>query len=359
MSNAVDVVREAATAESDLPWQALAPSEDVLEMAAAAQKQLVAEWPLSAVRRVHDGGAAIHGWEDLAAQGYLSIGIPEELGGLGTLVDLTTVLEVAGGSLVPLPLVSTAAAMQVLVAAGIATEDADPRPIGLAVGRADTGESAVFDGRHAEEVVHVEAADQSIIVSRLLVSGAARRVETNPIDPARATAHIDLTALEVLARVELSGWTLADILAPARIVVAADLLGTGDAAHRAALAHVGRREQFGRLIGSFQAVKHQLVDAYVAMERARSLTIGAAVRVQAGPAASARRLSRLAKAAATDAAVRAAHLDIQLLGAMGLTFEADAHLYLRRALQTAPFLGSPGELYADVAADHAGRETDR
>src|SRR5690606_15487652 len=113
-------------------------------------------------------------------------------------------------------------------------------------------------------------------------------------------------------------------LAAARACVAADLVGTAERALQGSIAHALTREQFGRAIGSFQGIKHQLADVHVLIERARSLTVGAAVAVAASAHSNeSARLSLLAKASAADAAARAVAVHTQLLGAMGLTFEAD------------------------------------
>jgi alkylation response protein AidB-like acyl-CoA dehydrogenase len=117
------------------------------------------------------------------------------------------------------------------------------------------------------------------------------------------------------------------------------------------IVHVLARHQFGRPIGSFQGVKFMLADTYVALERARSLTFGAAAAIGQDPfGEDATHLSMLAKASSAEIAVKAAGLRVQLMGAMGLTREADAHLFVRRAQQTSRYLGTSGDLYARVGS---------
>ena len=166
------------------------------------------------------------------------------------------------------------------------------------------------------------------------------------IDPGRPLVLLDLDGVPArcVRSVEAN---LDDVLRPARVAVAADLVGVAAGALDHAVRHAREREQFGRKIGAFQAVKHRLANVYVAVEGARSLTRAAAITL-ADPSAGladARILPLLAKAAAAEAALGATAAFVQVLGAMGVTFEADAHLYFRRAQQTAPFLGSAAECY--------------
>jgi alkylation response protein AidB-like acyl-CoA dehydrogenase len=137
---------------------------------------------------------------------------------------------------------------------------------------------------------------------------------------------------------------------------AAELVGLASRVLDIAVTHAGTREQFDRVIGSFQAVKHRLADCYVAVERARSLTYAAAM-LAADPAADtdeAWRAAALAKAAASDAAVETARAGVQVHGALGMTWEHDMHLYLRRAWQLAPLLGDSATLYRQAAASLVG-----
>ena len=116
-----------------------------------------------------------------------------------------------------------------------------------------------------------------------------------------------------------------------------------------AIAYVGEREQFGKKIGTYQAVSHPLVDAYVARRARRSLAYWAAWCV-----AERRRAGRLACAAAnaqaTEAAVRACETSIQVHGGIGFTFEHPLHRYYKRSLELEGALGFGRELRAEIAA---------
>lgn len=343
-------MNEAATKPSagidGVVWEHLIASDEVREFATAVRSHLSRRFPTAELLHIADGAdPAMDSWDEITDLGVLSVGLPESLGGLGSFADLIVVLEEVGRSLAPIPVTTTLAAMHTLLRVGLGEHATAGLPIGLAVLNADEP-VRVFAGKMAESVV-VVAEDEAEVVVRY-ASVASRQIEPSPIDPGRVAATVELGA--EVASVRIGDATLDDVLGPARVCVAADLVGVADAALEHSVAHALDRHQFGRPIGSFQAVKHQLADAHVALERARSLTRGAAAALHTAPGAiDTRRLTLLAKAAAAETALCATALRIQLLGAMGLTFESDSHLSARRANATAPYLGRPGDLYARAA----------
>jgi alkylation response protein AidB-like acyl-CoA dehydrogenase len=116
-----------------------------------------------------------------------------------------------------------------------------------------------------------------------------------------------------------------------------------------AAAHAGMREQFGRVIGSYQAVSHQIADTYVALELARSLTTWACWAIDADDATAAM-AAAAAKADATTAAVRACEMAIQVHGGLGFTWDSMLHRYYKRAQWLESFGGSAPAQRASVAA---------
>ncbi len=133
------------------------------------------------------------------------------------------------------------------------------------------------------------------------------------------------------------------------VAYALEAVGIGSRAVDLAVAYASEREQFGKKIGSYQAVAHPVVDAYVAVELARSLAYWAAWCVetaddQAALAAAA------ANAGATEAAVRACETSIQVHGGIGFTWEHPLHRYYKRALWLESALGYPREHRAEIAA---------
>jgi alkylation response protein AidB-like acyl-CoA dehydrogenase len=143
------------------------------------------------------------------------------------------------------------------------------------------------------------------------------------VDPARRLT--DVTAGDVVAE-GVDSQRAYDLGA---LATAAQIYGAGRAALDVTVTYAKQRTQFGRPIGSFQAVKHQLADAYVLLELAAPLLYGAALAVAAGGPDVARDVSA-AKVACTDAAYRAARAALQVHGAIGYTAEYDLSLWLTK-----------------------------
>ncbi|MEV4546816.1 acyl-CoA dehydrogenase [Nonomuraea wenchangensis] len=335
-------------------WQLLAPDEDSLALADTARAQFRSLRGPAVMRAALDGGVP-GGWEAVAEGGYADIGIPEELGGIGRVIDLVVMLEEAGRALLTAPLLASALAFRTQVAAGVHREEFRRAPAGFGI-----GEGVVDgDGRCRVERVHVlgghGAAAFTLVVQGpervwvIVVDPEGEGVEAveqeTLVDPSRPLPAFRLGHKTGVAAAEWRESAFGDlerVLAGARVCVAADLVGTAAGALDGAVEHVLQRRQFGRAIGAFQGVKHQLADAYTAVERARSLVYGAALSLNP-------RDCLLANAVAAETAVRVTSLFTQLMGAMGVTFEADCHLFLRRAHQTACLLGEPDALYLAAA----------
>ncbi|HET7136846.1 MAG TPA: acyl-CoA dehydrogenase family protein [Gaiellaceae bacterium] len=126
-------------------------------------------------------------------------------------------------------------------------------------------------------------------------------------------------------------------------------VGIGSHAVELAVAYVSEREQFGKKIGTYQAVSHSVVDAYVQVELARSLAYWAAWSVSEGDA-QAELAVAAAKAQACEAAVLACEKSIQVHGGIGFTWEHPLHRYYKRALRLQSALGYGRELRAEIAA---------
>ncbi|MET8098772.1 acyl-CoA dehydrogenase family protein [Streptomyces sp. NPDC005236] len=166
------------------------------------------------------------------------------------------------------------------------------------------------------------------------------------VDPARRLAPIDaggelLAAGPQVARAALraSVW--------ARLAIAAQALGTGLALLDRTVAYVGQRTQFGVAVGSFQAVKHRLADAMIALEFARPLLFGAALSMAPADVAA-------AKVTACEAAYATARTALQLHGAIGYTAEYDLSLWFTRARALRSVWGTPAECRAEALAGLSG-----
>ena len=170
--------------------------------------------------------------------------------------------------------------------------------------------------------------------------GLARR-RLDSLDRTRALARVELSGVRArrVGEPELAGPGLARALDEAAALLAAEMMGGLERVLDAAAEHARTRIQFGRPIGSFQAVKHKCADVLIALEAGRSAAREALEAADAGDPEQGL-LASIAKAWAGDAFVRGAEENIQIHGGIGFTWEYDAHLYLRRALSSRELLGN-------------------
>jgi alkylation response protein AidB-like acyl-CoA dehydrogenase len=204
----------------------------------------------------------------------------------------------------------------------------------------------------ATSVADADRAQRFVTLCRRDTDGAAC-VAVAPRDDVKVAVHESVDPTRPLATVEFDSAPefVAEVdfdtaLAPALLAQAAELVGVAEAVLRLAVEHATMRSQFGKPIGSFQGVKHELANRHVALERARSLTyLAAAVIDGTVPQMRPWTAAALAKAAAGEAALDSARAAIQILGALGQTWEHDAHLYLRRAWLGSSLLGDTRALY--------------
>ncbi len=290
----------------------------------------------AAVRAALETGSPVApGRKALADVGFLGITVADAAGGAGgSVLDLAVVAE-QGGRVLAGPSLATAARAAVLLAG-------DPaRSASLADGSAAW---AVVDGSHPsldalDADVFLGLVDGSVVAS----SGIATTGQEQ-LDPSRGIASVELTGGEVVA--DAAAWERA--LAVGRVVLAAEDLGTAAQAVELGVAYAKVREAFGRQIGSYQAVKHALVDAYVGVEQLRSLVWWAAWTADAAP-------DELPLAAAAVKAYAARTLEratatlIQVHGGIGYTWEHDAHLYWRRSKVDRLLLGDEVAMLDEVA----------
>ncbi len=188
---------------------------------------------------------------------------------------------------------------------------------------------AVIDGR--------ADGDASVV---LVERPATRRVET--IDTSRRVFEVSVPTGE---RVPIDPVAVATLVERATVVLAAELVGTARRLFEMSLQYAKERHQFGVPIGSFQAIQHKLADISLDVERAWSAVYYAAMALDAGDATTENdrhRAVHVAKAAAGEAAKRAAKDGIQIHGGIGYTWEHDLHLFIRRAYASEALLGPTG-----------------
>ena len=323
-----------------------------LELRTAVRDVLAKECPPALVRTCLDDPEAWRPlWKRAVDLGWTGLALLDDDAGMGV-IELIAVLEELGAAAAPIPLLSSAGlAAGALRAVGPHAlrwqEELAEGAVGaLAV---DTSPGAV-DAVRAD--VFVVIAGQELSVVR--PGAGVDLVPLDAVDPARPMSRLTLGAgvsIEATFPVSIPAALTIPLTA-----AAAELVGLASRVLDVAVTHASTREQFDRVIGSFQAIKHRLADCYVAIERARGLTYAAAM-LAADPdadAVEAWRAAALAKAAAGDAATETTRAGVQVLGALGMTWEHDMHLYLRRAWQMSPVLGDSPTLYRDAASSLVG-----
>jgi alkylation response protein AidB-like acyl-CoA dehydrogenase len=318
----------------------------------AVRKVLSAELPAARLRSIWEEG---HGYSTSVWPHLVSLGLPGLLvpaahgGGDGTPVDLVLLLEECGYACLPEPIVETAL-IAPLVLSRFGTEQLQaawlPR---LAEGEAIVAtclgeERLVADGARADAVL-VRQGDELHWVPR----SAVLATPVEGIDPSRrlAACAFDLGPDTLLAA------------GPEAVRAAQDAGAFGTAALLVGLAqrltettrdYLLERRQFGRVIGSFQALKHRLADVAVQTEAARSLVWYASYALAEG-SADASRAVHMAKAAANEAAFAANYAALQLHGGIGFTWEHDLHFWLQRGKALERAFGSTAQHRAALADD--------
>jgi alkylation response protein AidB-like acyl-CoA dehydrogenase len=304
----------------------------------------------TAVRRAMEAGYDRALWARLGGElGVLGLAVSEDLGGAGgTLVDQAIVVEECGAALLPGPVLGTVGlAVPALAAVG---EDVSAfvegrRTAALVEGPgisvsadAVTGEAAqVVDG---EADVLVVAAQDGGSTALLLVEGA-EATPLSTLDPTRRQAQVrfDATPGRLLATGDDAERALTAARHTAAALLAAEQVGGAQRLLTMTVAYAGTRLQFGRPIGSFQAVKHRCADMLMRVEHARSAAYHAAWALSDGSDDPDLAVS-VAQAVCSEAYREVAFAAVQLHGGIGFTWEHPAHLYVKRAVTDAALLGS-------------------
>ena len=321
-------------------------------------------------------------WKQIAAElGWPSVIIPEAFGGLGLgYVELIALMEVMGGALLCAPFFSSVCLGANALLAGGTEEQKKEYLAGIAAGqtratlalteasgrwgaagieataRREGGDyvlsgkkSYVLDGHCADLLVVAarrEGTTAEAGISLFAVPASSRGVERRALptlDQTRRQAEIVLRDVRVPASAlmgnEGEGWgALARTLDLAAIALSAEQVGGAQRCLDMSVEHAKQRVQFGRPIGSFQAIKHKCADMLVQVESARSASYYAGC-VAAEDGDELPLVASLAKAYCSDAYFHCAANAIQIHGGVGFTWEYDVHLYFKRARSTEIFLG--------------------
>ena len=317
-------------------------------------------------------------WSKMAELGWLGILVPERYGGLGLgLAEMAIVAQGLGRSLAPEPLTASAVlATTALVASGNdeLKESELPRlaagatlaalawqeEAGVLEPAAPHTRAVPFEGGYKlsgtkRYIAGSAQADAFLVTAQgpdgvLLVwlprDTAGAWLEMEPLADGRAFGTLSLTdALVPKSRVAAAGKPAAAALAlaldHASAIASAELLGVMERALEMSLDYLRTRVQFGKPIGSFQALQHRAVDLHIHKELASAVLEESLAALDRGPDAGQRAaLASRVKARCADAGLKIAREAIQLHGAIGFTDEYDAGLYLKRALTLSAWLGN-------------------
>lgn len=349
-------------------------SDDQKFLKGEARKFLEARSPTSAVRVVLNDAAVSYDkalWQGVAEQGWLGAAIPEEYGGLGLgHVELCAIAEELGRSLAPIPFASTVYFVaEAIMAAGNDEQKSDLLPkiaAGEIIGCYATSEGPgavdggslnctvsggklngvkipVTDGDIADValVLASEGGRPGLFLVDLNDAGVTRET-LKSLDPTRSVAKLTFKDAPVKAVGGAGeGWTITEqVFDRAAVLLAFEQVGGADRCLEMAKEYALERYAFGRVIGSYQAIKHKLADMYVKNEVARSNAYYGAWALNTNaselPAA-----ASAARIAASEAYWFASKENIQTHGGMGFTWEVDCHLYYRRSRQLALVAGGP------------------
>ena len=321
----------------------LHPTEDQRMLQDAARRYLAERHPPAVARAAaaRPLQARLAQWREIAGQGWPALLAPASQDGLGLgMREAWIVAEAAGRHLLSLPLAANMAVLPTLCAAGAAG------PVAQWAAAMMAGDTYFADAAlRPDGSAFVEGAGEGVRALALHRTGAAAlRIDLHApvageagLDPTMPVVRVREPVVLESAELSVAPQTWARLRARLLLLRSAELLGAASAALDAAAAYARERRQFDRAIGANQAIKHRLADDWMALDDARLAGVAAAAAHDAG-AASAERDGLFAPLLAVEAGRRAAQNAIQVHGALGITWECDAHLYLKRVLRLAAAL---------------------
>lgn len=326
-------------------------------------------------------------WQKLADMGVIGLHIPEQFGGAGYgFQEMAVVFEELGRAVTPVPLLSCLAASTAILSAASETQKASLLPsiasgeriATLAVYESPHGDFRETTATSAERsgddwvidgtkrfVTDAPNADLFVVVAAVgdgiglfSVDAEADGVVVSadrPLDGTRPLGSVTFSDVAVPNEAYLGGavhpGAVQAALDAAVVAMAQEQVGGAQRCLEMSVDYAKTRYQFGRAIGSFQAIKHMCADMLVAVEQAKSVAWHAARTLE--DAEESEILVPLAKSVCSDAYLKAAGDNIQIHGGIGFTWEHDAHLYFKRAKSTSLLFGSVGS-HRDRLGDAIG-----
>ena len=335
----------------------------------AAKEFCKGKSPVATVRELieSDTGYNPKLWDEMVELGWPGVAIPETYDGIG--MDIGTVVPIVesmGRSMLATPFISTTLAAQAILRAGTSDQKKTWLP---KIADGAIGTIALLDNEDwgAEDILCTAAEDGNqlklsgikwfvsdagvaelfivsvnyqgspalLLVKREQLAKSAI-IRQKLIDETKRTFKVDFSGVVVepsdLLDPSKGASALRDLKLIGALLVAAEATGSAAAALDDTVEYLKTRTQFGKLIGSYQALKHPTVEVLWQMEHARSLLYHASTIVGDGPLDEDMEIAcRMAKAQATEALLFAGDRDVQFHGGMGFTYECDAQLYIRRA----------------------------
>ncbi len=355
----------------------------------SAREFLAERLPASRLRALigTDTGFDREMWRGLAELGWTSVLVPEPHGGLGLgFLDLALLCEESGRALLPAPLVETAVVLPMALEAGSAAQrdrwlpriasgdlvatialagrEGSPLPAGIDVRARPDGADFVLEGEAllvpfggvADAILTAVSVETGDGVALVLVESEDPGVSRAPIpglDPTMRMTSLHLSGVRVgvdrIVGDAGGGWPILErVLRAASVALALQAVGGAGRVLEMAVEYAKVRQQFGKPIGSFQAIKHKCADMMVQYETTRSGAHYAAWAV-ATDAPDATMAAAMAKALCTEMFPFVSGEAIQVHGGIGFTWEHDLHLYFKRAKYLEFALGTP-DVHREVVA---------
>ena len=336
----------------------LVPTREHTELAGSVRALLDKRSDSQAVRRAieHPAGFDTDLWATLCDQmGVAALAIPEEHGGAGfTLAETHVVLEELGRALTPTPLLASIVASAALLSAG------HHQPLaritaGAVATLAWTGVTS-SDGSlsgSATPVLHGDVAEILLVTdgAALFVvdpeASGLTRTRLTGMDPTIGYARLDFDGVRAVSIAEEATAALSAAHRVGILATAALQVGCAQRGLDMTVEYAKQREQFGRPIGSFQALKHRMADMLVRVQMARA-GAWAAVQAHVHGTPDADRLAAAAGSYCSEAAMAVAAETIQLHGGIAITWEHDAHLVFKRAQALHQLFGLPHQQRATL-----------
>ncbi|TDV56529.1 acyl-CoA dehydrogenase family protein [Actinophytocola oryzae] len=356
----------------------LEPTDEQLAFKAEVRRYLERAWPTTVSRVAVEGGPPFDttAWAGLARMGATGLLVPAEYGGAGaSVVEAAFVCEELGRLVVAAPYLSSAVLAARLLT-GLGGEVAERYLPGIADGTTVATVAFLDDhgrwnpdglGVHAENgrltgrvayVTDLPSADLVLVVAPgrdglgvYPVAPDAPGVTVGTLDCLDRTQPVGALRLDdvVVEGAAIEAEVVAEVVGVAIACLAASQVGGAERCLDLSVSYATQRVQFGRIIGSYQAIKHRCADMLARVESARSAAhhlIDAVATGEDVPVA-----ASLAKAFCSDAYVACAGDLVQIHGGIGFTWEHDAHLYLKRAKASAHLFGDPTH-HRDLLARH-------